>query len=154
MMNNSSKSSTGLGNTKQVPPSKNWCFTLNNYHKDDIIILKSSVSSKILVFQEEISESGTPHIQGYIEFITKKRPFNVFTFSNAAHWEKRRGSKAEAIAYCSKDDTRKEGTKPFTKGVKLSKPIKIISKLRPWQQEIENIVIEDADDRTINCYRS
>ncbi|AXQ66522.1 MAG: putative viral replication protein [Cressdnaviricota sp.] len=152
MSENSSKSSPGLGNTKQVPPSKNWCFTLNNYDENDLMILKSSNSSKILVFQEEIGESGTPHLQGYIEFITKKRPFNVFAFSKAAHWEKRRGSKQEAIAYCSKADTRKEGTVPFAKGVKLARPIKIITKLKPWQQEVEDIVISEPDDRTINWF--
>ena len=92
-MKNSSNSSQKKGNTKpssvQVSPSKYWCFTLNNYKKEDINIISSKVLNYCI--GEEVGESGTPHLQGYIEFETKKRPLGVFKEYKNIHWEKRKG---------------------------------------------------------------
>ena len=77
----SSKSSKKKsGNTRQISPSKHWCFTLNNYSMDDIKVLKNTDSSIVprYVFQEEIGEEGTPHLQGYINFNKKVRPMGFF----------------------------------------------------------------------------
>ena len=50
---------------------------------------------------------GTPHIQGYIEFKDKTRPFTVFGegLPKAIHWEPKypRAKAIHNIAYCSKD---------------------------------------------------
>ena len=64
----SSNSSTKSGNTKQISPSLNWCFTVNNYNSEDIQMFLKSDSSIVpkFVFQEETGESGTPHLQGYL----------------------------------------------------------------------------------------
>lgn len=140
---NSSNSSVGSGNTKQIPPSLNWCFTLNNYTKNDISSIVDSTVIDKYVFQEETGESGTPHLQGYIKFIKKLRPKALF--NSKIHWEKTRNVE-KSIAYCSKEDTR--SGQIFT-NIRLKKPIKIIKDLYPWQKRVVEIIEEDPSDRTI-----
>jgi len=148
-MKNSSNSSTEKsGNTKQISPSLHWCFTLNNYNEDDINTLCSSDSSKKYIFQEETGENGTPHLQGYIEFVTKIRPKSVFK-NDKIHWEKTRDVKA-SIIYCSKDETRTG--RIFNKNINIPKPLKVITQLYPWQKEVEKIYNTEPDDRTIHWY--
>ncbi len=138
------------GNTKQISPSRHWCFTLNNYTTDDIKFLCSTSSIERYVFQEEVGESGTPHLQGYLTFVTKKRPFSVFKCSNY-HWEKCRNIN-KSILYCQKEDTRVG--KIFTKGIKIRKPIKVLtySQLYDWQRAIVDVINEPVDDRAIHWY--
>lgn len=60
-----------------------WCFTWNNYTKDDIALLKGmggvavadgailsrGPTAKYLIFAEEVSPTtGTPHLQGFVQF--------------------------------------------------------------------------------------
>lgn len=80
-------------------------FTLNNYTDRDIDDLKNWDRHSYLVFGKEVAPStGTPHLQGYIEFknqilfttIKKKFP-NI-------HVEKRKGTPKEASDYCKKED--------------------------------------------------
>lgn len=101
----SSNSSEGKsGNTKQISPAKHWFLTLNNYTTDDIQFLCSISSIKRYVFQEEMSESGTPHLQGHFEFEKKIRPLGFFKgtpLEKRCHWEKTKNRHA-AIQYCSK----------------------------------------------------
>ncbi|GAC77771.1 replication protein [uncultured marine virus] len=66
------------GNTRQISPSKHWVFTCNNYTKENIELICNDSSIKRYSFQEEVGDSGTPHLQGYLEFITKRRPLNQF----------------------------------------------------------------------------
>lgn len=86
--------------------SKFWCFTLNNYSEEEyesITKLFPDVASCI-VLGKEIGESGTPHIQGYIEFTKRHRLRSAKSkISNRAHVEVRRGSSDSAISYCKKD---------------------------------------------------
>lgn len=111
--NSSNSSKKKSGNTKQISPAKHWVFTLNNYTPENITELNNCSSTKRHSFQEEIGETGTPHLQGYIEFVTKKRPISVFTFK--AHWEKCKSIKA-AIEYTQKEDTR--SGKQYLKNIK------------------------------------
>jgi hypothetical protein len=146
-------SSKGDGNTKhppfkkQISPSKHWCFTLNNYNKEDIIEISSNSSIKRYVFQEETGENGTPHLQGYIEFIKKVRPISVIKYTTI-HWEKCRNIKA-SIAYCSKEDTR---TGKIYTNIKIPKKIKIIENLYDWQSHIVDLIKKEPDDRTIHWF--
>lgn len=105
MSSNSSNSSTGGGNTKppQCSPSIRWCFTFNNYNDGDVNDISSKVPNlcKRYIIGKEVGESGTPHLQGYVEFIKKCRPKNLF--SEKIHWEKAKGSALDNANYCSKD---------------------------------------------------
>lgn len=105
---------TASESTPQRKQSKSFCFTLNNPNgfrpewKPEIY--------RTLVYQLECGESGTRHLQGYVEFKSKrtivgaKRLFG----SDGVHLEIRKGTRAQAIEYARKVDTRVEG--PFEFG--------------------------------------
>lgn len=149
MDSSGSSSSSGLvGNTistnpRQIAPAIRWCFTLNNYTIEDCssIVLTIKDKCKKAIVGYEKGESGTPHLQGYIEFKTKRRPIGVFNIKGI-HFEKAKGNAEDNERYCSKDDNLliKFG---------FPRPIKIIENLYEWQKKIENIVLGDVDDRKI-----
>ena len=151
----SSNSSKGKsGNTRQISPSKRWFLTHNNYTKECINLLKDDSSIERYCFQEEMSESGTPHLQGHFEFHEKIRPVGYFsgTALAKAHWEKVQNRKASA-KYCCKLASR-IGAKPYIKGFpkSLMRKVKVLQmdQLYDWQNKIVSMVQEEPDDRTIH----
>lgn len=95
--------------------AKNYCFTLNNPRAD--IQLHDAVG--YMVYQHEIGENGTLHYQGYLEFKERTRITGIKKLGypyNEMHLEVRKGTQAQAIAYCIKDDTRVPDTKPIYAG--------------------------------------
>lgn len=85
--------------------SKNWVFTLNNYSEDEESELQVSHDCvSYIIFGKEVGDSGTPHLQGYIEFnknmtlIGIKRLFK----SDRFYLAKRLGTSEDAANYCRK----------------------------------------------------
>lgn len=154
-MNNLEQLEKGiLGNTKtkiQILQSKNWCFTLNNYNEDDIklIIERFKIRANKYIFEKEIGENGTNHLQGYVEFDKKLRPLEL-KLNKGIHWERRKGTEQDNINYCSKD-YRESKTKDIYKSdnVRIPRPLKIINVLKPWQEDLKNILMEEPEDRKI-----
>ncbi|HHZ82357.1 MAG TPA: hypothetical protein EYN64_06535, partial [Flavobacteriales bacterium] len=150
MSSDSSDSSDKGGNTIsplskkvfQISPAIRWCFTLNNYSEDNIssIITNIKTNCKFAIVGEEVGESGTPHLQGYIEFKKKARPKGIFC--EGIHWEKAKGNRQVNIDYCSKEDKV-----VFTLG--MCKPIKILTNLYAWQEKIELLYLNEIDDRKV-----
>lgn len=94
----------------------NFVFTINNPLMEAIEFNPERMH--YLVYQREISESGTPHFQGYCELKTATR-FNgirILLGSDSVHIEQRRGTSREASDYCQKDDTRAPGYVPHVFG--------------------------------------
>lgn len=133
---------------KQVTQLLKWCFTFNNYLEEDIEIIEIVLKRicKKYVFQREVGESGTPHLQGSI-WLLKKMRWSEFKLNDKIHWEKMRNELA-CIDYCQKSAT--SVGEPLIYG--FPKPIKIISVLRPWQSFIEKICLEEPDDRTVHWF--
>lgn len=92
--------------------SKYWVFTVNNYSLEDEKHLQSLVDDQkasYLVYGREVGESGTPHLQGYVEFTQRKRLSRVRNLvSDRGHFEMRRGTAAQAREYCIKDGVVQE----------------------------------------------
>lgn len=86
--------------------AKGWMFTINNPGDDDRPAMYADVV--YCCYQLERGEAETPHYQGYVLFAERKRMNQVarVPFLRRAHLEVRRGTNAEAIAYCSKEETR------------------------------------------------
>lgn len=80
------------------------CFTINNYSYDDFIRLSNLLNCGYMVVGAEVGDSGTPHLQGYIEF-TKRLTFKQVKelLGDKAHFEARRGTQEEASIYCMKE---------------------------------------------------
>lgn len=89
--------------------SRNWCFTINNF-SDVFEPLDFVPEDAFVAWQSEVGESGTPHLQGYIEFPDKVRLGGVKELHPTAHWEPRKGSQKQALDYVTKsDETYREG---------------------------------------------
>lgn len=91
---------------------KNWMFTINNPEESEDP--KAWKGVDYLVYQLEQGADGTPHYQGYVELSKKGRISALKKLNPRAHWDRRNGTQAQAIAYCTKDDTRVEG--PWEQG--------------------------------------
>ncbi len=82
----------------------NVCFTLNDPQEE---LLFDPTVMLYLIYQLELSESGTPHFQGYMEL---KKPqslaqIKVMLDCPHVHIEKRQGTAEQASDYCCKEDS-------------------------------------------------
>jgi len=83
--------------------SRNWCFTLNNWTEKEEKEIQEW-DSKYLVFGKEKGESGTPHLQGYVEWAGARKFSTLSGYCGGRlHWETRKGTAQEAATYCKKD---------------------------------------------------
>ena len=48
-----------------------WCFTINNYTIEEINAC-DEIECNYIIYGDEIGDTGTPHLQGYIEFENAK----------------------------------------------------------------------------------
>lgn len=87
--------------------SKYWCFTINNYTVLDEQKIRDLFSLKKVsyyVFGREVGESGTPHLQGYLELPKKTRLTTLKkSLGRHVHLEQRKGSAVQSQEYCQKD---------------------------------------------------
>lgn len=105
------------GNCISSSPAVKWCFTLNNFTNNDIkYILETTCAYGFVVFENEIGDSGTPHLQGFVKFLNKKRPMSIYKdeYLHKANesptnkdghlkWSKCRGDELANWSYCTED---------------------------------------------------
>lgn len=99
---------------KAAPRTKNWCFTLNNYKQEDEdrIQLLQGHKGVYVIYGKEVGESGTPHLQGFVSFPSRKRLSYVKKAIGQAHFSMARMID-NSIEYCKKDKNFVEfGTRP------------------------------------------
>lgn len=86
--------------------AKYWCFTVNNPTTDErakIVALEDEDAVEYLVFGNEVGESGTPHLQGFVAFSTRVRLTQVKqSVSARGHFEVAKFPE-KAADYCKKD---------------------------------------------------
>lgn len=115
---------------RRICASKNWFFTWNNYPENWLqdFLPKVETNCKLWVFEKEVGNSGTPHIQGKIQMKTKGRPMETFKIPEI-HWEK--SAVWDGHEYCAKDGTQ-EGVDIWFGGFEpVLKP-----KIYGWQKEL------------------
>lgn len=105
-----------LANADGAAKGRCWCFTLNN-PRSQLTPDVDGWAASYVVWQLELSASGTLHYQGYIELTRQQRLSYVKKLAglDGAHFEPRRGTPAEARSYCMKEDSRVSG--PWEYGV-------------------------------------
>lgn len=86
--------------------AKYWCFTLNNPSSDErmkVVALDGDETLEYLVFGNEVGESGTPHLQGFVAFVARVRLSQLRqVISDRAHFEVAKFPE-KAADYCKKD---------------------------------------------------
>lgn len=145
------------GNTispsKRSVPSKRWTFTYNNYDETAMETLERVFRQHDIeyIFGKEEGESGTPHLQGYLEAPLKIRPIEKLKLDRSIHWERAKGNRKQNVTYCSKD-----GCYVHSATMKPRRPLKLLTEeeLYDWQRELLGLISEDPDDRTIHWYWS
>lgn len=106
--------------------SRAWCFTYNSTPEHLLLLpawqpefLQALPDDVYVVCQlERAPATGQLHIQGYIHFPQPKTMSGVkkFCSNEQLHLEKPGGSPAQNKTYCTKEDTRVDGTEPFEHG--------------------------------------
>jgi len=101
--------------------ARNYCFTVNAlpstfYNHWETCDLPSLIT--YIVFQKEVApETGHLHVQGYVQL---SRPLSYkqvqVLLRSACHLEKAKGTGLQNKAYCTKTDSRLDGTDPVERG--------------------------------------
>jgi len=101
--------------------AKRWCFTMNNYTKNDVQRITECLIGNLCVYaivaREKAATTGTPHLQGFVHFKTKKYLKALKKMiGNTAHLEVAKGSDVQNKVYCEKDgDVVLETGEPMSK---------------------------------------
>jgi len=125
----------------------NWFFTFFGYTESDILQITEfcKFKCKTSVFQEECCpNTGRMHLQGSLS-LKKRARWSEFGLPKGIHWEITRKEES-AMGYCQKEYTRKG--RQWKNGKEII-PLQIITTLREWQREIEDIYLQEIDDRKI-----
>lgn len=143
-----------LGNTNKAQPMQliKWFFTFNNYTNDHVIMLihKFEDICQKYIFEHEIGENGTPHLQGCI-YLYQKMRWTEFNLPKEIHWEKCKDW-AKAIEYCSKDYANNKTDLIWIKGMsRRSRQPSILKKenLYEYQKFILGILEKKPNERDI-----
>lgn len=120
-----------LPRATMAPRVQNVMFTVNNYSAAALAAMRGLQGAALqvtretrityLAFQQETGESGTPHLQGYLQLERSIAIDKVTAWINSicgqnCHTEKTMGTSADAHDYVTKLDTRDEGTEPVIIG--------------------------------------
>lgn len=143
-----------LGNTKTK--SRKWCLTLNNWTEKELVQLRDHFESKeaTYIIGKEVGESGTAHLQCFVEFKNAVYFTALKKLNSRLHIEKARGNNEQNFKYCYK-----QGDFITNVTIKLSNQERIKNKKlamyetgtwRPWQQQLIDLCKTEADSRTIN----
>lgn len=133
----------------QMNQCMHWCFTWNNYVKEDIETLETLFKyiSHKYCFQEETGANNTPHLQGVVS-LKKRMRWSEFGLPKEIHWEKT-AKLTESYLYCCKPETRTGDTFTFNYNLPYTVNIPI---LYEWQKKIVAILKEKPNDRKIYWY--
>lgn len=141
--------------------ARSWCFTINNWTDEDLKLVRDWNKTYMVVGQE-VGESGTPHLQGYITFERTYTLSALKKLHEKAHWEK--ALTKDAANYCMKDgkyeiqDNRKQGKRSdlesVTSMIKERKPLKEIAMEHPIEYIKYNRGIEKLAQLTTDTERT
>jgi len=93
--------------------TRKFCGTLNNFSNEECTSLET-IECDNLIYQKEVGEEGTPHLQFSIRFKWPRTEMSVRKMIPRAHIEVVKHWNA-SVNYCMKEDTRMVGTDPYIK---------------------------------------
>lgn len=143
----------GEGNTDSSPSSDTttykYCFTLNNWTREEYDSIMCYLCQDIILYivgQEVGKKCGTPHLQGYLEFINKCRRVRFLTLKNECEGFKRasfktaRGDALQNYYYCSKEGNFVSNI-PIPQELELIKPEEMYN----WQSDFLKLISVKKD---------
>jgi hypothetical protein len=100
--------------------SRHFCGTANNYTDETHALLCECVGMRItrsnivtyVIFEREVGQSGTPHLQIYIQCRNTCRLIDLIKAIPGVHWTICDGSDEQNVAYCTKDAIDAHGDLP------------------------------------------
>lgn len=95
---------------------RNFVFTLNNPEPLEINPLWEYEHLRYIIYGEEIGESGTPHLQGYVQLYKNVRLTTIKKLIPRAHMEQAKGGYDANYKYCTKDGKFIEKGTPIKQG--------------------------------------
>lgn len=144
---------------KEYKKSRKYVFTVNNWNEEQLKLIKGEfdVRGARYIIGKEVGKSGTPHLQGYVEF---KNPIGFNTVQkiiNKGHIETAKGTAEENLLYCSKDGEYETNFDKIPEKVKTREDIILEEEYsdvvwKDWQKEIIDLMETKADRRTIHWY--
>lgn len=161
-MNDSNNSDEKRGNTSPSSPNKalvkknkryrKIVFTLNNYSEDEVTqITQEFTKLGMYIMGKEVApKTGTPHIQGYVEFKKQVYFTTLKKIMPRANIQQANGTRAQNIKYCSKEGDF-VSTFPPTLKEKLLKKYEDV-KWHDWQQQVIDLNEQEPNDRTVNWF--
>lgn len=98
---------------KMPAASRAYCFTWNNYDNDTLAFLASTVAAldtcSYLIYGKEVAPTtGTPHLQGYVCFTSRRTFPTIRELLRGAHVSIARGTPEQNREYCAKDGDYQE----------------------------------------------
>jgi len=121
---------------------RDWCFTYNNYTEEGERQVRE-YPCRYMVYGHEVGDSGTPHLQGYVEFKSPKRLSTLKKqLPKEIHWEARRGTAKQASDYCKEDgdffekgEMTRQGERTDLHGVveMIREPVAAIAEAHPTE---------------------
>lgn len=89
-----------------------WCFTLCNWTDTEVEKIREWEYVRFLIFgKENCPKTGTPHLQGYVEWNNERKFSTVKKLNKRINWRPSNGDAKSNIKYCSKEDPN-----PYTRG--------------------------------------
>nr|WAE42477.1 MAG: replication associated protein [Cressdnaviricota sp.] len=130
---------------KQATRRKFYCSAIFNYIgiETTIIDYLKSISVKGIIGYETCPSTNNSHLQVFIA-LKKAMRMTEIKLPIPVMWQACKGDENANIKYCSKDGNYIKWGFP--------EPIKIITNLRAWQLQIENICLLPPDDRSVYWY--
>lgn len=126
---------------------KNVCFTSFNMDIEwetlDIAKIDKKQQIKYIVYQGELCKDGKKHIQGFIQFHTKKRLSAIKKLfnDNTLHLEPMKGTPEQASNYCKKTEKDGEKQEIFFNYIEYGEIENTISGTRTDLIELKNKII-------------
>lgn len=116
--------------SRRANPVKRWTLRWSNPPDDWEETCQALMGEHLRFFvgQQEMSESGTPHVQGYFELKKKQRRTTVSALFGDAnpHFEEAQGSPKQNVRYCTKHCSacyKMEQCTEETKDYRMSDPV-------------------------------
>lgn len=128
---------------------RDWCFTLNNYTPEEVAALKTLAEDgkvKYIVWGYEVAPTtGTPHLQGYMEFPRDRQRSTIVRMpgcARLANVQERHGTQEQAINYCKKDGNWEEHGTRKSQGARNDVK-ELVAKIKAGELTVDEIALED-----------